>query len=274
MQGLITSNLRRHIRAVAAFALALTILVSLLGIWGRLTRVDAHELAPSGPEGDQLSTFQQQAYDNFIYFPYISHSPVVYYDDFSNSGSGWPNDYHYEDCYYRYADGHYRVTVSSYGQRCIIPNLNIPKQINGTFSVSARRTSPTDRHLLYGLLFGASSNAIDNRWGLEVYPNDDSDCGDEPFYWLYALVGGDQKYFQSKCTDAIDTGEDDWNELKVVRNGGRIDVYINNEHKGTYNGANYLLTEGYTLLEVLSVSDKDITVEFDDLTISKSTQLP
>jgi hypothetical protein len=274
MKGLLTSNLRRHFRAVAAFALALTILVSLLGIWGRLTRVDARELAPSGAERDLPSTFQQQAYDHFIYLPFISYSPVVYYDDFSNPNSGWPNDYHYEDCYYKYADGRYRVQVSSNGQRCIIPNLNIPKQINGTFSVRARRTSSEDRHLLYGLIFGAGSNAIDNRWGLEIYPNRDSGCDNKPFMWLYALVSGDTKYFQTRCTDSIDRDKDDWNELKVVRNGGTIDIYINGDHKGPYTGANYLLNEGYTLLEVVSASDDDITVEFDDFTVSRSTQLP
>ena len=274
MKGLITSNLRRHVRAVAALALALTILVSLLSIWGRLTRVDARELAPSGSGEDQPSTFQQQTYDHFVYLPLIRYSPIVYYDDFSNPNSGWPNDYHYEDCYYEYTGGVYRVKVTSYGQRCIIPNLNVPKQINGTFSVRARRISPEDRHMLYGLLFGAGSNAIDNRWGLEIYPNDDPDCDDDPFFWLYALVSGDQKYFQSRCTTSIDTDKNDWNELKVVRNGGTIYVYINGEPKGPYTNANYLLNQGYSLLEVVSVSDDDITVEFDDFTISRSTQLP
>jgi hypothetical protein len=273
MKGLLTSNLRRHVRAVAAFALAVTILVSLLGIWGRLTRVDAREMAPSSAEGDQPSTFQQQTYDHFMYLPFISSSPVVYYDDFSNPNSGWPNDQDYEDCHYEYKDGHYRVTVSSYGQRCIIPNLNVPKQINGTFSVRARRTSPESRHLLYGLIFGAGSNAIDNRWALEIYPNNDSNCDDRPFYWLVALVGGDRKYFRDQCTTSIDKDEEDWNELKVIRNGSTIRLYINGDPKGPYTGS-YLLNEGYTLLEVLSVSDDDITVEFDDFTVSRSTELP
>ena len=125
--------------------------------------------------------------------------------------------------------------------------------------------------MLYGLIFGAGVDATEDRWALEIYPNNDSDCDDKPFYWLYALVDGSRKYFKDRCTDVVDTDEDEWNELKIFRNGSTIKVYINGESKGEYNDASYLLNEGYTLLQVVSASNNDITVEFDDFMIRTST---
>jgi hypothetical protein len=288
MRGMIPSNLARHARALAALALALALiaLVVLLSVWSSLRAVEARELSPSPPDdhGLSLSSTSQTSYyiylpavfnPQLLYFPAIFGSSLVFYDDFSNSDSGWPTGKATgTECYFEYRDGHYRVRVEDDGERCIIPNFNIPKQINGTFSVKVRRISSESRHLLYGLLFGAGTDAIDNRWGLEIYPNKDPSCNDDPFYWLYALVDGDRKYFKSRCTDTIDTDKNDWNELKVVRNGDNIDVYINGDHKGSYDDADYLLDKGYTLLEVVSASGSTIEVEFDDFTILRSTELP
>jgi hypothetical protein len=201
----------------------------------------------------------------------VAKSDVVFFDDFSSTSSGWPHNVTFEDCDFDYVSGRYRVKVTSRNQECIIPNFNIPKQINGTFSVKARRTSNEDYPMLYGLIFGAGTNAIDNRWSLDVYPNDDDDCDDKPFYWLYALVDGDRDFFEDRCTDSIDKDEDDWNELKIIRNGQNIKVYINGEKKDEFNNANYLRNEGYTLLHVVSASDEDITVEFDDFQITQKT---
>jgi hypothetical protein len=286
MKGLIASNLARHARALAAFALASTTLLLLLSAWNSLRKVEAREPAAPQPDGTNFSLSSTSLMTHYIYLPFIlnpqfvylpliSSSPIVFYDDFSSPSSDWPTGkVHGQECYFEYRNGHYQVKVEAYGERCIIPNLNIPKQVDGTFSVKVRRTSDQDRHMLYGLIFGAGADAIENRWGLEVYPNKDSNCDDKPFYWLYALVDGDTEYFKTKCTDSIDVDENDWNELKVVRNGTRIDIYINGKHEKSYTNADYLLDKGYTLLEVVSASDDTIEVEFDDFTISRSTQLP
>jgi hypothetical protein len=286
MKGLVTSKLARHARVLAAFVLALTALVFLLSVWCNRKMVVAQDLAPPQPDGSNFSLSSTSLITYYIYLPtifhpyhvylpFISYSPIVFYDDFSNPDSGWPTGKAPgQECYFEYLNGHYQVIVDKEGERCIIPNLSIPKRVNGTFSVKVRRTSDEDRHMLYGLIFGAGADAIDYRWGLEVYPNKDSGCDDKPFYWLYALVDGDSEYFETTCTDSIDVDENDWNELKVVRNGTRIDIYINGEHKGSFTDADYLLNEGYTLLEVVSASDDDIEVEFDDFIVSRSTQLP
>lgn len=271
MTSLITSNTRRLGRVSVVLILAVAALVWLLSTWSSLPTVEARGPAEANSDSTNLLLSSRSMLTYYIFLPILFRSDIVFYDDFSDSDSGWPDDESYEDCYYEYSNGRYRVEVTDYGQRCIIPNFDIPKQVNGTFTVRARRTSDEDYPLLYGLIFGAGSDATEDRWALEIYPNEDDDCDDKPFYWLYALVDGDTEHFKDRCTDIIDTDEDDWNELKIIRNGKNIKVYINGESKGEYTNADYLLNKGYTLLEVVSVSDDEITVEFDDFEIRTST---
>jgi hypothetical protein len=201
-------------------------------------------------------------------------SDLVFSDSFGSTRSGWPHKVSFENCYFEYYNGRYLVKVTDYGQRCIIPNFKIPKQVNGTFKIRVRRTSSEDRRMLYGFIFGAGSDATRNHWALEVYPNKDSSCSHKPFFWLVALVDDDTKFFASECTNEIDTDEDDWNELMVIRDGKKIKVYINGEPEGNYTNASYLLNEGYFNLQVISSSDDTIYVEYDDLEIWSTTTPP
>lgn len=271
MISLNTSNTRRLGRASVALILAAAALVWLLSTWSGLSTVEARGPAEANTDSTNLLLSSRSTLTYYVFLPIVFKTDVVYSDDFSDPNSGWPDDKSFEDCHYEYRSGRYQVKVTDYGQRCIIPNMSIPKQVNGTFSVKVRRTSDEESHMLYGLIFGAGVDATEDRWALEIYPNDDSDCSDKPFYWLYALVNEDRKYFRDRCTDVIDVDEDEWNELKIIRNGKNIKVYINGESKGEYNDANYLLDKGYTLLEVVSVSNNDISVEFDDFEITTST---
>ncbi|GAB4538191.1 MAG: hypothetical protein Kow0063_25780 [Anaerolineae bacterium] len=271
MNSFISSSTRRLGRILIAMILGIVALVGLAGVWGGQPAAAIGPAAANTHDyGLLLSGSNVLTY--YIFLPVVFKSQdLVFYDDFSNTSSGWPHRQSFEDCYYEYKNGRYRVEVDEYGQRCIIPNLQIPKQVNGTFKVKVRRTSDEERPMLYGLIFGAGVDATEDRWALEVYPNKDSDCNNKPFYWLYALVDGKSKYFRDRCTDSIDTDENDWNELKIIRNGATIKVYINGESKGEYNDANYLLDQGYTLLQVVSVSNDEIVVEFDDFEIRRST---
>lgn len=271
MNSLITSNMKRLARASVALILAVAALVWLLSAWSSLPTAEARGPAEANSGSTNLLLSSRSMLTYYVFLPIVFKSDIVFSDDFSNPNSGWPHDESYEDCHYEYRSGRYRVKVTDDGQRCIIPNFSIPKQVNGTFSVKVRRTSDEERHLLYGLIFGAGVDATEDRWALEMYPNDDDDCDGKPFYWLYALVDGDTEYFEDRCTDVIDTDGEDWNELKIIRNGKNIKVYINGESKGEYDDADYLLNKGYTLLEVVSASDDDITVEFDDFEIRSST---
>ena len=272
MTNFITSNTRRLGRVLVALTLAVVALVWLMSTWSGLPAAEARGPAEANT-GTDLLLSSRNTLTYYVFLPILFKSDFVFYDDFSNSNSGWPHEESFEDCYYEYRSGRYRVEVTGNQQRCIIPNFQVPKQVNGTFSVKARRTSDKERDLLYGLIFGAGVDATEDRWALEVYPKEDTDgdCDPKPYYWLVALVDGDEEFFEAKCTDAIDTADDEWNELKIIRNGSTIKVYINGEAKGEYNDAHYLLDEGYTLLEVVSGSNNKITVEFDDFQIRART---
>jgi hypothetical protein len=275
MKSLITSNLRRQGRALVPLALGVAALVWLLGVWGGLPAVEARGPAVANPNTTDLTLSSSDAFT--IYFPIIfKPPPVVFYDNFDNPNSGWPRNSYDDICSFDYYQGHYRVKVTEYAERCIIPGFPVPKQVNGTFSVRIRRTSDSGRDVLYGFFFGAGSNAFEDRWALEVSP--DKDCGEKGFFWLSAIEDGDDKgLIGNVCTDAIKIGND-WNELKVIRTSSKIYIYINDRLKGTYNNS-YLRDEGFFLLEVVSLysgtSDSRPTyVEFDDFKVLNTTDLP
>ena len=275
MKALINSKRGRQGRVLAILGWAVLMVVWLSSTWARLSIAEAREPAAARPGGKDLLLSSTTLATYTIFLPLIYKPDIVFFDDFDDPSSGWPTG-DYGDCEYEYVDGRYRITVTDYGARCYAPNLLIPKQVNGTFSVLARRISDEDRHMLYGLVFGARPvpYAAGYHWALEIYPNDDPDCDDKPFFWLVAVVDHQLEYFRDRCTDTIDKDEGDWNELKIIRNGEHIDVYINRYHKGDYDNADELLASGYSFVEVLSVSDETIAVEFDDFSITPSTKLP
>jgi hypothetical protein len=272
MKGSHNSKLVRQGQALVALTLATVALVWLLGMWGGIPPVEARGPAMAGTAGDGLRLSATSMMT--IYLPILFKSDIVFFDDFSSTSSGWLHNKTFDSCEVGYNSGRYRVKVSGSGQRCIIHNGNVPKQVNGTFKIRVRRTSSSSYPLLYGFLFGSGSDAAKNHWALEVYPNKDSNCSNKPFFWLVALVNDSRKFFQDECTDAIDTDQSDWNELKVIRNGSNIKVYINGQKKGDYNNASYLLNEGYFSLEVVSGSSSQIVVEYDDLEIRSSVTSP
>lgn len=273
MKAFLVSNSGRRAQALVALSLATAALVLLLGTWSWPPPAEARESAAVGLGNVDLILSSSDTITRSIFLPIVFRSDIVFYDDFSNTSSGWPHRVTFdENCYAEYREGRYRVKVTKEDRICIIPNLNIPKQENGTFSVKVRRTSSESRHLRYGFIFGAGKDATKDRWVLEVYPNNDKGCDPEkPFYWLAASVDGELEYFKKKCTTTIDKDKNDWNQLTVIRNGQNIKVYINGNFVGDYYGANYLLDEGYSLLWVVSLSDDDIYVEFDDFTIRRGT---
>jgi hypothetical protein len=164
----------------------------------------------------------------------------------------------------------------------MMPNFKIPRLFNGTFKIEVRRTSEKERELFYGFVFDAGSDATEDegtRWSLEVFPNEDSKCSNKPFFWLVALEDGNREFFEDQCTSAIDDTEDDWNELKVIRNGDSIKVYINDQLKGDYSEVPSLTSNdeaelGYFLLRVVSASNDTIYVEYDNLEIRSTTDTP
>ena len=275
MINFITSKTRRQGRVLIALALAIAALVWLLSTWSGLPTVEAREPAVANTTNPDILLSSSKTLTYFVFLPIVLSPPdLVFYDDFSDDDSGWPDDVSFEDCDYEYRDGRYRIKISGYGQTCMAPNFSIPEQINGTFSVKVRRISDSNRKLWYGFIFGAGSDANEERWELLVYPFKDSQCDNKGVFWLRAFEDGDEEFFEDRCTDAIDTDTSDWNNLKVIRNGKDIKVYINGQLKGDYDDADYLLDKGYHLLYATSASNDNVYIEFDNFEIRRSTSIP
>jgi hypothetical protein len=291
MTNPITSNTRRLGRVLVVLILAVAALVLLLSTWSRLPTAEARGPAEADTGGSDLLLSSRSLLTYYVFLPILFKSDYVFFDDFSDSNSGWPHDESFEDCHYEYRSGHYQVKVTDRNQHCIIPNFRIPRQFYGTFKIRARRTSDEDRKLGYGFIFDAGKNATEDegtRWSLEVYPNEYDACNDKPFFWLIALKNGNAKfrnYEESpddhECTNSINTDDDEdaWNELMVIRKGDNIKVYINGQLKGNYDDVpelddNEQSKLGYFLLRAVSLSDEDVTIEYDDLEILRTTTAP
>ncbi|MFQ5614708.1 MAG: hypothetical protein ACE5H9_21520 [Anaerolineae bacterium] len=224
------------------------------------------------------------------YLPLVSRSDVIFFDDFSDSNSGWPSGSDGERCSFGYHEGHYRIRLTTDQEHCIVAAFPAPKQLSGTFSFKVRRTSDSNRDVQYGFLFGAGSNAFKDRWMLEVRA--DAVCDGKGYFWLSYLESNSGTLVKNRCTDAIET-DNDWNDITVVRfvdqgnsNNDFIKIYINGLLKGDYNGddddiAHLRDLDDFGFFDLVALAfdnntstSKPLDVEFDDFTISTSTATP
>jgi hypothetical protein len=316
MKNLLIFNLGRRSRTLVAPALAMAALaILLLGIGSELPTASASALPPARPEN------ATSAISSYVYFPLVLHTeapPLNWVDEFTSSKTGWVASG--DGCTGKYdtSAGRYKVTISS-GHKydsCIIWNSNpansplypFPRQFEGTFRVKVMRTSSNSYPLMYGFQFDTAANSSDTngtRWALEVWPQStDSDCNDNKgFYWLTAQQyksssSRTDKYFSPNsdddnppgdsvdgCTDAIDRGEDDWNQMAAIRSGNTISVYLNNyddtntkSHSftsvPTIYPQNHSEALGWTQMRVVSYSNSEVTVEFERIQIQSSTTAP
>lgn len=275
----VTFNQRTQLLLVITLFIAL---LFMLGVWSSLSMVKAVDGSPvaldntGGWVGYQVNgTLTYTMYMPFVRrdpTPTATESPIIFFDDFSNANSGWITG-ESGDCKFEYKDGRYRITVKDdNGLRCVSFNTLIPQTINGIFSVSVRRTTENDRELRYGFYFGAGTKAEEDRWFLEVEPHKVDECDDRGFFWVSAIEDGNTEFFDDRCTESVRTGEDDWNDLKVVRNGPDIDIYINGALKEEYD-EDILLDKGFFDLVVVGVNDISDSnpgiVEFDNFLIER-----
>lgn len=276
----VTFNQRTQVLLVITLFIAL---LFMLGVWSSLSMVKAVDGSPIALDNTSSWVGYQVSgtLTNTMYMPFVrrdptptaTKSPIIFFDDFSNANSGWIKG-ESGDCKFEYRDGYYRITVKDdNGVRCVSFNTLIPKTIDGIFSVSVRRTTSSDRELRYGFYFGAGAKAEEDRWFLEVEPHK-VDCDGEKrgFFWVSAIEDGNTKFFHARCTSSVRTNTNDWNHLKVVRNGRDIAIYINGDHKEDYD-KNVLRDKGFFDLVAVGVSDisdsRPGIVEFDNFLIER-----
>ncbi len=132
-----------------------------------------------------------------------------------------------------------------------------------------------------GIWFGAADNAIDYRWEMMAYPNKSTqDChGEKPGFSLAAVVDGDPHEYHFICSSNIGTEDKAWSTLKVIRVGAHIAFFVNDKKQYETSAATYNLDKGYVLLAMTSMDDDTdeddpLTVEFDDLVISREAIFP
>ncbi len=302
MKGLLIFNLGKCGRMLVAMTLAVIVLaILLLGVGSELSTASASALPPARPE----NTTAAATYT--IYLPMVlrGNPALVFSDDFADSGGGWNTnsyDLNGRRCSFSYTtSGTYRMTVTKLkstdkAHYCLAWNNIIPRQFYGTFRVRIKRTSDSSS-LRYGFQFDTAVDSTEEtgtHWAMEVYPKNDPDCNDHPYVWLTALKSGSLKYFNAtdshetdkhECTSVIDTTQDAWNELAVVRDGRIIKVYVRRydtpaqKYSHTYEDVyKFSDTEaqdyGYFQLRLVATGDSTISAEFDDLQILNTTSAP
>ncbi len=209
-----------------------------------------------------------------VFMPVLFKSPAPppgYYDDFSSYADGiWPQGDN-GVCKVEYTGGHYRVKIRSghNGYKCIVITRSPAFQLLGTIGVDARRISDIDNELWYGYYFSTGNDFNDQRWALEVRPDEKScDGKDQPYFWLN-WVDDDEGKNWYKCLKAGDEGlyidEDEWNELRTERvpSNDLVKVYINDD-KRLETTSSRLEDDGYFNLFVYSASSSEVVVEFDN----------
>jgi hypothetical protein len=227
----------------------------------------------SGPVSGQSAPSAVEWHPGLVhYFPLIFKNPAPegFFDDFSSYGAGiWPEG-SLGRCEVSYHNGHYRIRIkdgwSGDSYQCVVITRTPCYQPIGTIGVEARRASNEDYDLWYGLYFSASDDYPDDRWAVEVRPDEVwCDGSDRPYFWLNCLEDGDACWSNKyKCTSDIDTREGEWNEIDITRDGDLATVYINDDEQMT-KSSDALSGEGYFNLFAYS-EDRyhDIIVEYDD----------
>lgn len=285
MKTLRTFTENASARTAFILTLFVTGLLLLLSMWQNLTIAAASEdgdliageaIAGQSPFYQLSGTMTPRAY-----FPLLKREPTptptltptpseFFNDDFSNPNSGWIIGTA-DDCKYEYVNGVYRITITDVDggfKKCLAFNTKLGSKPNGTFTLRVRRTTPSDRAVLYGFYFGAGSDANKEHWALEVRPQRvDCDGKQQGFYWLSYVDDGDNNLVGSECSNELNTDTDGWNTLKIIRDSDNIRVYINDERQGTYDN-NKLKSRGFFDLVVTSQygdtsSSRPVIVEFD-----------
>jgi uncharacterized repeat protein (TIGR01451 family) len=165
---------------------------------------------------------------------------VVYYDNFSNAGSGWPDDQgemYYDDDehkwkYWRrgYKSGHYRFYIDQGGPLAWFyqPNALAPyTPPTNKYCVETRlRFETQGRWANMGLIFGANSS------NTKLYSLCASYAGGGKVDW-YIVLQDDYDFPRKACfgdykkTILQGTNVGDWVEVKVGVHGDNVKAYVN-----------------------------------------------
>jgi len=188
----------------------------------------------SGPVGGETGMLVEGDLKHCVAVPMIIKQDLGFYfwDDFNDPNSGWVGG--------TYDNGVLKVTADG-GEQRVVWNPAV-ESANGTFRTRVRRTSASDPdyQMNYGFFFAAGPAAEEDRFALEVVPHE-FECGGEDtgLFFLSYREGSQKNHMVNEgddtCGEDIDTDQNDWNELEVIRNGENIVININGEKQGEWD---------------------------------------
>ncbi|UCC77290.1 MAG: hypothetical protein JSW37_02715 [Anaerolineales bacterium] len=180
---------------------------------------------------------------------------VAYEDNFSNLGSGWWVD-DTGDCQAAYQDGQYRVTtLPDWACLYFAPSYPFP---DGSIEVTVRR-GDTLYPTASGLAFAGDAN-LDHFYSFWVYADGQQFAlflYQDP--WWYLLVDW-------TWSDVINSGPTE-NHISIVRDGARIDLYVNEVYLATVTDDS-LLADGYFGLINLASAYAPATAFYDNFRVT------
>jgi hypothetical protein len=203
-----------------------------------------------------------EASGNLVYLPLVMGSgateqpcPPYYTDDFSDPGSGWPVGDN-SNLRYAYTDGQYQIWLKE-------PSLGMlvtpgAKAADFAVEVRARRTSGNDG--TYGIVFG-----INEDWSERYQVHIDAN-----YYSIWQYNYGSWTALRDWTSSGyINTGTS-WNDLRVIRDGTSIKLYINGHHLTTVTDGSFTGLRRIGLL-AYSPSSGALDVRFDDFSLHPAT---
>lgn len=159
-------------------------------------------------------------------FKGVQWPALLRYDDFSNPTNGWHVGT-YPACEFAYLDGQYRMLVKQEGTY-MFPSI---APLATDFSLEADGRYASSATGAYGLLFGGN-DAMTQWYVFRIGESDYNIIRFDNGVWTNLQPWTDSPY--------INTGSA-WNHLRIVRDGARIDAYINGHlvktvYDSTYTG--------------------------------------
>jgi hypothetical protein len=198
--------------------------------------------------------------DNPIYLPLIFRSPpsILYYDNFSNSKSGWRQNQS-GDCQSAYLADIYGGQAKE-GNSCYYPAPSKARYVQGQFQVQTRRYKGSD-HFSYGLYLNGEGTA--KRYLFKVQLR-----GKACEWQLVRRENNQDHTVQSGNCDAIYKGSGQFNTLKISRNhNNELALYLNNQLLNSYLDGAPLTGQETGLYLSEESEDEKVEVIFDNFTI-------
>lgn len=233
------------------------VIVIGLGCAGLLMGVTIHQAEAMSSTPIRQMTIQTDQ----VFIPCILKACVpLYFDNFSNSSSGWPisDD---PDELFEYNNGEYRILVRTTNWA----TGTYPGVQASDYSVTVDLRNPSNVFGSYGIGFGIADD-WSSLYTLEIYP--------DGWFGIYRVDPSDFQTLFEAYSLAINQGSAT-NQIKIERNGAWINAYANGQLlasviDSTYTGSLYIG------LVVVSEDQENLDIRFDNFKVDpiscKSTQ--